>query len=228
MHARLRIFEPFFTTKEQGKGTGLGLATVHGIVKQSHGHIEVRSTVGVGTTFDIYLLHGGGQRPGRARRNGPGAAHDRSKNIKERIRNGPGRRRRRNSAGDCQSTCWNLNGYTVFTATNGEAARVLCRRQDMPLDLLLTDILMPNERRTETRRSLESDSSGFENPLHVRLLRGDDRKRRHPRPCLAIHRKTLSHSRAQSGCARIAGRRTGSALNGKLFFYFFSFRNLKK
>ena len=129
------IFEPFFTTKEVGKGTGLGLATVHGIVEQHHGWIEVESDPGEGTTFRIHLPI----LPKRAAL--PGGPRDAS-----RVRGGnesilvvedePAVRTLAIKILDAQ-------GYRVQAAPSGVAALELWRQQAGAFDLLLTDLIMP-------------------------------------------------------------------------------------
>ncbi|MBA3694488.1 MAG: response regulator [Acidobacteria bacterium] len=129
------IFEPFFTTKEIGRGTGLGLATVYGIVKQSGGNIEVDSKVGVGTTFKIYL-------PQVTER--PEAAE-----IEETLAELPVATETillvedeelvRNLSRKILETC----GYKVIEARNGLEALEVCENGDYEIDLLMTDVVMP-------------------------------------------------------------------------------------
>jgi len=131
---RQRIFEPFFTTKEQGKGTGLGLATVYGIVEQSGGHITVDTAPGKGTTFTIYLPQAAGTASGGPRAGAvPLAEGDETILVVEDEPAVQEMARRMLSAG----------GYTVLTANSGaEALRLLdgCRRT---VDLMLSDVVMP-------------------------------------------------------------------------------------
>jgi signal transduction histidine kinase/CheY-like chemotaxis protein len=129
-----RVFEPFFTTKERGKGTGLGLATAYGTVKQVGGHIAVESSLGVGTTFRLLL-----------------PATDESEPIAD------GRRRSSMPAG-CETVLLAEDepavreltrrtlasaGYLVVAASNGAEALSLLEAHPGRIDLLLTDLVMP-------------------------------------------------------------------------------------
>jgi PAS domain S-box-containing protein len=130
-----RIFEPFFTTKGPGYGTGLGLATVFGIVKQSAGHIYVYSEVGRGSTFKIYLPRVDAppsQQPAEVAAGGL-LAHGETVLVVEdqdQVR---------------RLTCHVLRqaGYTVLEASTPEAALSIVREQAAEVDLVVTDVVMP-------------------------------------------------------------------------------------
>jgi len=146
---RSRIFEPFFTTKEKGKGTGLGLAMVHGIVMQTGGHIRVRSSPGSGTMFEIYFP---ADWSGEDQRDPAGAADETNATpaggetvlvvedeeaVRELVMEG-----------------LKQDGYSILAAGDGDEALVAADRHAGTIDLLLTDLVMPGMNGLELARRL--------------------------------------------------------------------------
>jgi two-component system, cell cycle sensor histidine kinase and response regulator CckA len=149
-----KIFEPFFTTKEAGKGTGLGLSTVYGIVQQSGGFITVYSEVGYGTTLKIYLprvdqpaVRVTGELPSLITVRGTETILlvEDDEMVRQLIKE-----------------VLLMNGYKVLEANNGATALLLTQQYKEPIDLLLTDIVMPEmsgrklaERMSETHPQMQ-------------------------------------------------------------------------
>ncbi len=129
------IFEPFFTTKEKGQGTGLGLSTAYGIVKQSNGYIFVYSEPGQGTTFKIYLPRVEEAVEPSGSRGVPSETPQGSETVlvveNEDVVRG--------------LACQILRGncYTVLEAQDGKRALQICEDHDGPIHLLVTDVVMP-------------------------------------------------------------------------------------
>gem|GEM_PF-315232 len=130
-----RIFEPFFTTKDTGKGTGLGLATVYGIVKQHHGWVRVASKIGQGTTFQIYL---------------PASRElfqTSDEGSKKQLRGGTETILVVEDEGPLRQLVHFIlarHGYNVLEAVSGVAALDVWREHKEEIDLLLTDLVMPD------------------------------------------------------------------------------------
>jgi len=130
-----RIFEPFFTTKEKGMGTGLGLSTVYGIVKQSGGNVWVYSELGKGATFKVYL----------PRVDEP-LEEETEKQIKRELPRGGETVLVAEDEGDVRSLVVQIlkrQGYKVLEASNGEEALILCEKHQGMVHLLVTDVVMP-------------------------------------------------------------------------------------
>jgi len=144
---KARIFEPFFTTKEQGKGTGLGLATVYGIVKQSGGCVWVESEPEKGARFEVYLpLVNEAAEPAEF----------------EEIAASPARRRKtvlivedEESVRELASEFVESAGYAVLSARDGTEALAIAEKSDEPIHLLLTDVVMPKMRGPELAKRLK-------------------------------------------------------------------------
>ena len=135
VETKSHVFEPFFTTKEWGKGSGMGLSTVYGIVRQSGGYIWVYSEVGKGTTFKIYFPRAEESTPFASEGVGSVKILPGSETIllveDEELLRTPIRE------------ILERQGYSVLEASHGEEALVVARQYPGPINLLLSDIVMP-------------------------------------------------------------------------------------
>jgi two-component system cell cycle sensor histidine kinase/response regulator CckA len=135
-----KIFEPFFTTKAVGQGTGLGLSTVYGVVKQTGGFITVDSEIGRGAAFHVYL-------PRHAA--APGVVEAAEEPEKSGPRDVTGQDtillvEDEDAVRSFAARALRLRGYTVLEANGGEPGLEIVRSRSGTIDLLITDVVMPN------------------------------------------------------------------------------------
>jgi two-component system cell cycle sensor histidine kinase/response regulator CckA len=147
--ARAHLFEPFFTTKELGKGTGLGLATVYGIVKQNNGFIYVDSAPGTGTSVRVYLPPAPGPVATTEAGASPAAAARKGSETILLVEDETAVRQFARRALEA-------NGYCVLAAPNGAEALAMAEAHAGPIHVLLTDVVMPGIGGPELARRLSA------------------------------------------------------------------------
>ena len=150
---RDHLFEPFFTTKGVGEGTGLGLATVYGIVRQNSGFINIYSEPGQGATFKIYLPRHAGEAAAEPLFTGMETPHGAGENILV-VEDEP-------SVLKLADRMLTGMGYTVLAAPGPAAALELAQRHTGPIDLLITDVVMPEMSGRDLAEKLESMHPGL-------------------------------------------------------------------
>ena len=134
---RHRVFEPFFTTKAEGRGTGLGLATVYGIVKQSTGYIWVSSAPGAGATFDIYLPRVDEKAPPLVGGLEERSAYPRGTETILLLED-------EESLRQVTCECLTTNGYNVLQAGRGNHAIDVAEQYKGPIALIVSDVVLPD------------------------------------------------------------------------------------
>jgi two-component system cell cycle sensor histidine kinase/response regulator CckA len=147
---RERVFEPFFTTKEPGRGTGLGLAMVYGFVKQCEGHVEIRSELGVGTTFHIYLPCATEldplSAPPEAERSDTAVGTETVLLVDDEY-----------AVRMLSRLSLEARGYRVLEASDGAAALRVAREHPSTIDILVTDVVMPGMGGPELSHALTAE-----------------------------------------------------------------------
>lgn len=147
------IFEPFYTTKETGRGTGLGLATVYGIVTQNKGLVLAESTPGAGATFNVYFP--------RCEMEKQEMAESISEPVQVRCSATILLVEDEETVRQMATDMLEQSGYTTLTATTPREALAFCAREDQQIDLLLTDVIMPEMNGRELSRRIKSMRPGI-------------------------------------------------------------------
>jgi len=151
-HAVEHAFDPFFTTKPPGQGTGLGLATVYGIVEQAGGHVALHSQPGTGTVVTVHLPRVPDEDAGAADADAAGVGEGRGETVLV-AEDEPALRA-------LVALVLREHGYTVLEAGSGDEALRVAARHDGPLDLLLTDVVMPGMGGPELAAALRARQPG--------------------------------------------------------------------